>query len=299
SATRALDSAPAAVERAGHRFVLPGDSAAAAGAAARLLAEGVAVGVQPDGSFVTPATAGGALRLQEAQVAVRSEPDGEPTATALRPPDVVVVADDGPAQLGPPALLPGIGGDQPSGWTPAALRASGVPAAVQSASHLALGVRPGTTHVIVGPGTIGGTRPTGALASSLRRFVTAGGRLIAIGAEGHRTLVELGLSAVRSSPAPDDRAATTLAAVPTGTVWSRALGGPTRVVWHGDELLAPPSGAVALLQTPAASWLGPAATPLAIAEPLGAGQVVTLGFSPVFRGQSAGGLRVLLGLLLS
>ncbi len=302
SATRALRSTAVPDAPPGHRFVLPGDSAAAASAVVRLRAAGSAVDQQPDGSFATPATATTARLLQQAHVAVRSEPGGTPGGTPGEPvpaPDVVVVADDGSAQIGPPALLPGTGGDQPSGWIPAALRTAGVPTAVQSAGLLALGVRPGTTHVIAGPGTIAATRATAGLAASLRSFVAGGGRVIAVGDEGRRTLTELGLSAVGSSPAAEDRAATTVAATPTGAVAARALGGPTRVVWHGDDRIAAPPGGVTLLQTPATSGLGPAATALAVAEPLGLGQVVTLGFSPVFRGQSDGGLRVLLGLLLS
>jgi hypothetical protein len=299
TATRALAPTVVADAPTGHHYVLPGDSTAAAVAAARLLGVGTVVARRADGSFTTPATAATARMLQAAHIDARSDPGADPAADPLRAPDVVVVADDGPAQIGPPALLPATGGDQPSGWIPASLRDSGVPHAVRSAGNLSLGVRPGTTHVIVGPGTIAATRSPAALATSLRSFVAGGGRLIAVGSEGHRTLVDLGLSAVRSSPAPDDRAATTVAATPTGTVWARALGGPTRVVWHRDDRIDPPPGGVTLLQTPAASWLGPAATALAVAEPLGRGQVVTLGFSPVFRGQSAGGLRVLLGLLLS
>lgn len=298
AATQPLGPAVLAAERAGQRLVLAGDSAAAAGAVVRLLVDGTPVGLLPDGRFATPATAVGAQRLRDAGVDVRSEPDG-PATVPLRAPNVVVVADDGPAQTGPPAQLPGTTGDQPSGWIPAALRGVGVPTAVQSADRLALGVRPGTTHVIVGPGTIAATRPIIGLAASLRTFLATGGQLIAVGREAHATLRALGLSAVRATPPAGDGAAITIAALPTASGDGRALGGPTRVVWHADDRLSAPPGAVPLLQTRTASRIGPAATALAIAEPHGAGRVVTLGFSPVFRGQSDGGLRVLLGVLLS
>lgn len=299
SATQSLGAVAAAAEQTGQRLVLPGDSAAAAGAVARLLADGTSVGLLPEGRFTTPATDAVAQRLRDAGVDARSEPEGDPVATPLRATNVVVVADDGPALTGPPALLPGTTGDQPSGWIPAALSGAGVPTAVQTAGNLALGVRPGTTHVIVGPGTLAATRPMAGLAASLRTFLANGGRLIAVGREAHATLVALGLSTVRSTAVAEASAAITVAAVPTATVGSRVLGGPTRVVWHADDRLSAPADAVTLLQTRTASRIGPAATALAIAEPRGAGQVVTLGFSPVFRGQSDGGLRVLLGLLLS
>lgn len=297
-ATQPLGSAARGEPRPGQRFALPGDSAAAAGAVIRLLTAGTPVGLLPDGRFVTAATAASAQRMQAAGVAVGGVvPDGEPVAAPLQPPSVVVVADDGPAQTGPPASLPGGTGDQPSGWIPAALRDAGVPAVVQSAAHLALGVRPGTTHVIIGPGTIATSSPLAAFAGGLRAFVAGGGRLIAVGGEAHATLVGLGLSAVRAT-AVDEAAATTLPAAPTAAAASRALGGATRVVWHADDRLHAPADAVTLLQTGTASRIGPAGTALAVAEPRGAGQVVTLGFSPVFRGQSDGGLRVLLGLLI-
>jgi hypothetical protein len=297
SATQPLDGTARGEEQPGQRFVLPGDSAAAAGAVARLLTAGVPVGLLPDGRFATAADAAAAAPLQAAGIPVVREPDGEPVATPLRAPNVVVVADDGPPQTGPPAALPGSTGDQPSGWIPAALRGVGVPTAVQSAAHLALGVRPGTTHVIVGPGTIVASRPLAAFTASMRTFLAAGGRLIAVGGEAHATLMTLGLTAVRAATV-DGAPATTVAAIPTAPATSRALGGATRVVWHADDRLDAPAGAVTLLQTRTASRIGPAGTALAVAEPQGAGQVVTLGFSPVFRGQSDGGLRVLLGLLI-
>lgn len=297
SATDPLAATGPAEPQPGQRLVLASDSAAAAGAVVRLLADGHRVDLLPDGRFATPASDAAAQRLRDAGVDARSEPDDGAATTPLRAPSVVVVADDGPAQTGPPALLPGTTGDQPSGWTPAALRGSGVPTTVQSAAALALGIPPGTTHVIVGPGTIA-TRPMTGFAASLPRFVAGGGRLIAVGPEGRATLVALGLSAVRATPLDDGSPAVTVAAVPTATDESRLLGGPTRVVWHADDRLDVPSSVASLLQTRTASRIGPAGTALAIAEPHGAGQVVTLGFSPVFRGQSDGGLRVLLGLLL-
>lgn len=299
SATQPLGAVAAASERAGRRLVVDGDSTAAAGVVARLLAEGTSVGLSPTGDFTTAATAASSQRLAEARVDLRSEPRGNAVDTPLRPANVLVVADDGPAQTGPPALLPGSTGDQPSGWIPAALRRLGVPTTVQSVAELVLGIRPGTTHVIVGPGTIAAARPMAGFASSLRSFVADGGRLVAVGREAHRTLVGLGLSAVQASPPAAVGPAITVAAIPTAADDRRVLGGPTRVVWHDDDRLSPPAGATVLVRTRTASRIGPAATALAIAEPHGAGQVVTLGFSPVFRGQSDGGLRVLLGLLLS
>lgn len=297
TATDPLGAARPVEPRPGQRLVLASDSAAAAGAVVGLLADGGPVDLLPDGRFATPASDAAAQRLRDAGVDAHGEPGDDAATTPLRTPSVVVVADDGPAQTGPPAMLPGTTGDQPSGWIPAALRGSGVPTAVQSAAALALGIPPGTTHVIVGPGTIA-TRPMTGLAGSLSRFVANGGRLIAVGREGRATLVSLGLSAVRATTLDDDGPAITVAAVPTATNESRLLGGPTRVVWHADDRLGAPSSATSLLQTRTASRIGPAGTALAIAEPRGAGQVVTLGFSPVFRGQSDGGLRVLLGLLL-
>lgn len=299
SATAPLGgAATAAVERSGRALTLAGDSAAAAGAVIRLLADGSPVDLRPDGRFATPATATAAQRLGDAGIDVRHEPADAADTTPLRAPNVVVVADDGPLQTGPPALLPGTTGDQPSGWIPAALREAGVPTAVQSAGALALGVRPGTTDLVVGPGTIATTQPMARFAASVRAFVAAGGRLIAVGHEGHATATALGLSAVRATAMPGGPA-TTVAAVPSAAAESRTLGGPTRVVWHADDRLDVPTGAASLLQTRTASRVGPAGTALAISERHGAGRVVTLGFSPVFRGQSDGGLRVLLGLLLS
>lgn len=279
-------------------FAFASDSAAAAGTAVRLLSAGVAVVLRGDGRFATPADATAGELLRRAHVAVTSTPADDPGATELRAPHVVVLADDGPAQIGRPALLPGSTGDQPSGWIPATLRAAGVTVDVQTAGQLALGVLPGVTHVIVGPGSIASGHRGPALTASLRAFAAAGGRLLAVGAEGQRTLAELGLSAVRAGSAPTERWATAVPAAPTGTVAARTLGGATRVVVHGDASIVAPLGAATLLQTAASSVLGPTATPLVVVEPHGAGRVVTLGFSPVFRGQSDGGLRVLLGLLL-
>ncbi len=298
SATRPFSGEPAAAVRSSGRLAIDGDSAAAAQVVLGLLADGVAVERRGDGDFALPATAEVAGALQRALLTARD--DGGAPGEPLRSPSVVVIADDAPGQLGPPALLPGTGGDRPSGWIPAVLRGARVPTSEQTAAHLALGVRPGTTHLVLGPGTVDPAQRSAALAASLGRFIADGGRLIVVGREGRAAATALGLSRVRGSTVGGtvSGAAVTVAATPAGTPTGRALGGPTRVVWHGDERLSLPAGATALLQTASTTRLGPPASPLATLEPQGGGDVVTLGFSPVFRDQSAGGRRVLLGLLL-
>lgn len=288
-------------------FAFAGDSAAAGRLAVTLLAGGRPVVRAANGDYRTAADPALLVRAAHFEVGLRAVPGpvADPGAVALTAPQVTLVADPTPPLTGTPATLPG--GDRPSGWLSAALTAAGARVATVSAAELAAGVPVGTTHLVLGPGPL----PAGGLAQPARdaldRFVAGGGTLVALGGQGIAAATGTGLSAVRTTAAPS-LDAVSVAALPGGDPVGRAVGGATRTIVAGEpRLLAPPGATVALragdgaalaASGPRTAADGLAGHPLVLDEPRGRGHVVSLGFSPVFRGQSAGGERALLAVLL-
>lgn len=225
-------------------------------------------------------------------------------ATALSAPRVAVLPDLTPLMQGPPALLPVR--DRPAGWLRDALRAAGAAPRTVLPEALGAGVPPGVTHLVLGPG-IAPVLDPGARAAVVA-WVRAGGTALAVDAEGIAAAWELGLTRVVAEPATS-RAAVSVAAVPGTDAVGRTLGPDAAVVVAGQPRLRAPLGVPVPLRAASGAALAPSGAvgaadglggrPLVVDEPVGAGHVVTLGFSPAFRRQSDGGERVLLDLLLA
>lgn len=283
----------------------PGDSAAAARLALAALAAGRPVARDPDGTLRTTAERGWLRAAADAGLTVRTGGAAPRGAGALRPPRVVAPPDPSPPLVGPPAQLPAL--DRPAGWVTDALDSGAAAPTRLAPASLDIGVPPGTTHLVLGPAPLSSTGPSPAARAAVERFVRAGGVVLAIGADGVRAAAGLGVSGVRTE-GTDGRAAVAVRALPGPDPIGRALGGPTSVVVAGEPLLRAPAGAAVPLRAGAGSALAPsgaagagtalAGRPLVIDERLGSGHVLTLGFSPAFRRQSAGGEHVLLSLLL-
>lgn len=280
------------------------DSAAADRLALELLARGRPLRRAADG-FRT--LADGALRqaARRAGVAVTAADGGQ--GAVLARPSVVVLADPTPPLTGAPAALPL--GERPSGWLTAGLARLGAPARTVSAAAIeADGVPAGTTHLVVGPAAPGPDGIGPALRARLDRFVSDGGTLVVLGADGIDAATRAGLSAIHPLAAPR-RDAVAVAASAGGDPIGRAIGGDGWAIVAGEPRLSAPPGAVVALRAGSGAALAPSGPvaaadglsgrPLVVDERRGAGHVVTLGFSPLFRGQSAGGERVLAAVLLA
>ena len=286
----------AASARVGSRVALAADSAAALGVALRALRGGAAVERTADG-LTTTATPGLVADARASRVALRPS---AATGTPLRAPQVLL-ADDGTRPLtGTPAELPR--GEQPAGWVRQGLERLGIATRPTTAAALAGGVPAGTTHLVVGPGGAADLAPA---RGAVQAFVRGGGTVVALGAGGIGAVRTLGLSRVgeTAAPAGDAVSVATAAAAPLGAV---APG--LRVVVAGEPRLQAPAGSRVPLRAAAGPALDPsgaagataglAGQPLVVEEALGAGHVLSVGFSPFFRSQSAGGARVIAALLL-
>jgi len=288
----------------GATVTFDGDSAAAARLALRALADGRPVARTASGALRTVATADWLRVARTTHVAVRRSPatGGD---VALRLPSIATPADPTPLLTGPPATLPAL--DRPAGWIGGALRAAGVAPVALAPASLDVGLPAGTTHLVLGPGALPDDPPSAGARSVVQRFVRGGGTVVALGAAGTEAAVRLGVSSVRTDPG-SGRAAFAVRAVPGTDRAGSALGGPTSVIVFGEPLLVAPAGAAVPLRAASGSALAPSGArgagaglggrPLVVDEALGSGHVLTLGFSPAFRRQSAGGEHVLLSLLL-
>ncbi|CAB4956490.1 unannotated protein [freshwater metagenome] len=215
-------------------------------------------------------------------------------------------ADPTPLLTGPPATLQAL--DRPAGWIAGALRAAAIPPTLLTPSSLDVGLPDGTTHLVLGPGALPDGAPGDAARRTVERFVRGGGTVVALGAAGTGAASALGVSAVRTVPAPR-RGAFVVRALPGTDPVGRALGPRTDVLVAGEPPLVAPAGAAVPLRAASGRALAPsggrgageglAGRPLVVDERLGAGHVLTLSFSPAFRRQSAAGEHVLLALLLA
>lgn len=293
------------VVAAGAPVAFPADSVAGLRAALDALGAGRPVGRTADGSLVTAADAGWLRRAAAAGLAVRRAPSGAAGPTLARP-VLATPVDPSPPLVGPPAQLPAM--DRPGGWVAGALGAAGLPPTVLAGPGLEVGVPAGTTHLVLGPGPLPGGPPSAAARAAVDAFVRGGGTVVAIGGEGTEAAARLGVSGVRTEPAPT-RAAVVVRATSGDDPVGRAIGGPTDVTVAGEPRLTAPPGSTVPLRAADGAVLAPsggagaadglAGRPLVVAEPRGAGRVLTLGFSPAFRRQSAAGEHVLLALLLA
>jgi len=241
------------------------------------------VRVAPDGRLWLHADAATGGAMAAAGVRPRREPTGPPDdAVALRSPRIAVLRDPTPPLTGPPSSLPGP--ERRSGWITWWLRRAGTPVDVVDG---AVPVAPGTTHVVLGPaappfGVLGGTG-----IAALRAFAAGGGSIVLLG-DAVDAASRAGLTGVTTARGPDAPAhlrATAGADVVT-------LTGPVvDVVVAGERRLLAPAGATTSLRA--------GDRPLVVRERVGAGEVVSVGFSPTFRGFAPGGEAVLAALLLT
>jgi hypothetical protein len=289
---------------AGGTVAFAADSAVAARLATAALVAGRPVARAADGTLRTTAPRGWASTAARAGLAVRAVA-GAPAdgARGLSAPTVAVLPDATPLMQGPPATLPVR--DRPAGWLAGALDQAGATPTVLVPAALGAGVPPGITHLVLGPGTL--PTLTEAPRSAVAAWVRAGGTLVAVGQTGSAAAVDLGLSDVTSEPGS---AAAVSVAVAAGTdPVGRALDPSGSVVVAGEPRLHAPAGAHVPLRARSGAALAPSGAPgagsglggrpLVVDEAEGAGHVLTLGFSPAFRRQGAGGERVLLELLLA
>ncbi|WP_026912919.1 M14 family zinc carboxypeptidase [Patulibacter minatonensis] len=289
----------------GSAVAFDADSAAGSRAALAALAAGRPVTRTTGGNFRTSADPAWSAAAAAAGVEVRAS--GGPAAgdVAVPPVHVVVPEDPTPLMTGTPAQLPVQ--DRPEGWVTGALRAGHAAPTVVTGAALAAGVPSGTTHLVLGPAALtGGATPE--VRASVDAFVRGGGTVVALGAQGVAATRALGLSGVTTEPAPGS-GAVAVRAVPGADRVGHAIGSPTSVTIAGEPLLSAPAGAAVSLRAGTGDALAPsgaagagrglAGRPLVVDETVGAGHVLSVGFSPAFRRQSDGGEHVLLALLLA